>query len=304
MEDCAIGWNVRGKVQEINYLSAHEKKSFTSRQGIANFLNRRMENQALDLTTTRRGMEQDHPPSQYDTLLRCQSCIDARKKCLGVRFSGKNKCNFCGKRIPRITGAFTACTLGPASGYGDISLTTSTSSINKGFKCSVCNRSFHSDCARHNHEISQHNTTALQCRICKRVFQSKTRLRAHQRTHNSSSSNSPAYSKCSICSHIVQKRNMSLHMERFHRAKSHNPCTLCDKAFNTPRKLKRHESDYHHSLTFSCEVCGYKYKCRRSCWNHIHRYHKEITNGISDHINIESDNSTGPEGGSTVSESH
>lgn len=101
--------------------------------------------------------------------------------------------------------------------------------------CEVCGKGFPSRRSLERHEITHvdRSLTEVQCDICGKWQKNQNTLYTHKKTHKQ------AAQKCPHCDTLAYNANeMKVHMSQFHQASNKHQCTICQKSFIRPIRLR------------------------------------------------------------------
>ena len=171
-----------------------------------------------------------------------------------------------------------------------------TSELNRPHACSVCDKSFMVKSALNSHMIKHTGTKPFRCRICKRFFSRKDHLQCHEVSVHSTY-------KCLYCPFLINDKIIfHQHMVRHSRSSTRafqkralaasksfgrkgqkkqsaknrllhgnsavgsEQCLLCEKTFDSVKKLKAHITYAH--KPFQCSICKLRLNTRLSLKQH------------------------------------
>lgn len=138
-------------------------------------------------------------------------------------------------------------------------------------QCHICDAKFSRNFALNRHLDTKHRGKKHECNICRKKFTRLWTLQRHMTSHNGTE---PFI--CSICGEkFIWKAVLVEHMaDKHYDGPNHYKCTLCDKEFNTRRKLTVHANCHAHRQSEKkrrhmkskclhvCEICGKLSKSR------------------------------------------
>jgi uncharacterized Zn-finger protein len=149
---------------------------------------------------------------------------------------------------------------------------------NNKFKCEICSRLFSQKSKLEAHQLSHNRKKPFECIHCGKSYSSKSKLAAHGRLHTQTNIH-----QCNICQKIFSYPSyLSDHM------KSHNPktekqasfeCVHCNKQFFFAKSYKRHMKFHTGKGLFHCDICDKLFSQKYSLKVHMQshdstRFHK------------------------------
>ncbi|XP_070547133.1 gastrula zinc finger protein XlCGF26.1-like [Ptychodera flava] len=174
-------------------------------------------------------------------------------------------------------------------------------SVEKPFKCYICDkaytnnkslkahkRSFHSDvkpilcevCGKRflrNYQLQrhmvQHSDKKYQCGTCGMWFTEFKKFTAHTERHNGA-----FLFPCSYCDRKFQAKQQLIGHIRTHTGERPYRCPVCDKGFTLKKAMVKHTT-YTHSndKNFECQVCGKRFKKKWEVNKHLQKAHKTLS---------------------------
>ena len=188
----------------------------------------------------------------------------------------------------------------------------SIESVQPGFVCSICGKTFQNDwwLDKHHAEYHDFHINSLPCGVCGKHLKNQSSLNTHmkkvheksrqvlcgvcgklclnksQLNRHTGSQHSTEKFPCMECGKVFSSREiMRKHFGRTHEAKQHK-CQTCEKAFRLPGDLRKHISQVHDKLKpFYCEVCQFRTATLSNL--NIHRKKSHARQSISKIVLIE-----------------
>lgn len=154
------------------------------------------------------------------------------------------------------------------------------------FKCSKCQRAYHSNSSLSKHTKLCTAECHLECKTCNIVFTDKENFEMHvchssepdnlNRTYESGVTDDGRHI-CGICQKVFNRRKGLLNHRKLHSALFRNNfCHICNKNFNTKDILKKHERTVHEeSRNFVCDSCGKGFKRADGLKQHLKTHNPE-----------------------------
>lgn len=139
---------------------------------------------------------------------------------------------------------------------------TRTHSIDKGFNCTHCSKSFAraDHCRTHMDNVHKGEvvdgqlrqpTTEQTCEICKKIFHHMGNYRKHLKIH---SGERPF--KCEHCDKtFMLSQHLKSHIQLIHLNEKAFQCALCGKLFNHISNYKKHMRIHNGIKPFKCKIC-------------------------------------------------
>ncbi|XP_041983700.1 zinc finger protein 91-like isoform X2 [Aricia agestis] len=151
------------------------------------------------------------------------------------------------------------------------------------FTCDHCRKTFKQQGSLRKHmDYAHRSISPAQCDLCKKIYKTKKTLQAHLiRKHRSELSAGEAPSRtfeCPECGKaFVAPSLLRLHMTAHSNTRDYY-CVECDKSFKSEIGLKQHYkiAATHANtaeLSFGCDLCDRKFRCRRDLERHKNREH-------------------------------
>lgn len=116
----------------------------------------------------------------------------------------------------------------------------------------------------------------VKCHLCQKTFIDKGTYRDHVRyTHTD------VYdAKCPICEKVYETpKRMRVHMIRHNKEKRFK-CSECPKLFMHKQELKVHMRVHTNERPYVCDICGMSFKAMRSLQKHHHSHNGDTKNAL------------------------
>lgn len=134
------------------------------------------------------------------------------------------------------------------------------------YTCNMCQRSFNQRSKVIRHITSKHSLDRpFKCEICDKAFKYKCDLKTHSLMHDDKANVSYYCDKCPYQTRT--KNNLKAHYTRRHTAEYSFTCEYCGKRFKMEWDLKLH-LETHGSSKFICEICNRLYTSEYTLYKH------------------------------------
>ena len=154
-----------------------------------------------------------------------------------------------------------------------------TSHADKVLKCDQCDKQFkHRHTLKH-HILEYHEGETHQCHLCGKSGFKKAALSSHIRCiHEGKNSNKSV--KCLECDRtFANKEYMLIHYKGIHQNILEHTCEQCGKGFMNPHVLKKHIRKIHENeRNFKCHICPKAFFNQWGLTNHVNGVHLNIRN--------------------------
>lgn len=142
-------------------------------------------------------------------------------------------------------------------------------SVNKPFRCQICDLSFEDGNLLRAHMERHANTNTepkkpFQCTLCTKSFQSTRSLERHQFVHSGQ-----LQKRCKYCYKVfANKENLDKHI-LMHSASKSLICQYCDQTYSTRNALETHLSFHTGQRQFKCKICEKSFNRKDSLDRHL-----------------------------------
>ena len=151
----------------------------------------------------------------------------------------------------------------------------------KNYECSVCGKKYIEYRKLKEHYRKHTGEKPYMCDECGQTFSGFSRLYSHKK--NKHVGLRQLYS-CHKCPKVFKGYSgLKFHLKYYHEAQSDKPyrCSKCEKTFQTPDILKRHETVHRETKDFKCDQCNAAFKRIQGLTEHKKRHTKDYTNFCS-----------------------
>jgi len=150
---------------------------------------------------------------------------------------------------------------------GEIPERSHSSHSEKRHRCNVCGKKFEFRCRVTKHMTVHMREKPYKCSFCDRKFRQKWFCEKHERGHKGE------LPQCPVCGGIYV--NLHAHVLIHSDDNYKHICSVCEKAFRVPCKLKEHMLTHTEEKPFTCNDCGCRYKSRGYLNKHMLVHTKE-----------------------------
>ncbi|XP_029932392.1 zinc finger protein 771-like [Myripristis murdjan] len=136
--------------------------------------------------------------------------------------------------------------------------------IERPYKCSVCNKNFRIKSILTRHMKTHTGEKPYSCSVCGKSFIQRSYLQTHMNSH----SGQKPYT-CTFCGRgFTQVGNMNAHI-RIHTGEKPHSCTDCGKCFREKADLIKHTIIHTGEKPYSCTICNMKFSAQSNLTRHI-----------------------------------
>lgn len=147
--------------------------------------------------------------------------------------------------------------------------------VNKQLVCEFCSGTFADEKHLDDHIQSKHLGRIHSCDVCGKVLGTAETLKIHLRLHKAET-----YRTCDVCGkQFGRLAGLMEHMRSRHpenvpeKYRFSISCPHCGLAFSRSQTLRRHIENKHEGKTFTCEICGKVFRCKRYIIRHKKAHH-------------------------------
>ncbi|KAL7013182.1 hypothetical protein ACKWTF_015238 [Chironomus riparius] len=135
------------------------------------------------------------------------------------------------------------------------------------FICDICGKSFKYRPSIVRHVLDHRKEAKYKCEVCGKKWKSDIALRDHIRMCHAAE-----LITCKICLKQMKPQCIYQHMRYVHSEVRDFKCKMCDAAFKTKEKLKRHLDT--HNRKFNCDQCDRKFSSQYELTEHL-KWHED-----------------------------
>ncbi|KAJ4448812.1 hypothetical protein ANN_00203 [Periplaneta americana] len=135
--------------------------------------------------------------------------------------------------------------------------------IDKPFKCDICEKNFGHQLELKKHALTHTEDKPFKCNLCDKSFTRIDNLRTHATTHTGLKP-----FKCDMCD-MSFARPFYLRIHSLtHTDNKPFKCNICEKSFAQLHRLQRHIETHKDDKPFKCNVCGKNFRLQQHLKNH------------------------------------